>query len=971
MGGLFGGGGQTISTEEPRIGALLIQTSAYGLPIPIVYGTTRISGNLIWYGDFTAIAHTETSSSGGGGKGGGGTTTTSTTYTYTTALQLGLSEGPGVSLGTLWAGKEQSTPAAKGFSTFLGTYPQSPWGYLTTNRPGEALGYQGLMHIDGVYDLGSSASLPNFSVEVSGRLLVGGGNLDAHPKDISSDFLTNVNYGVGFPAAKIGSTTLYETFCTAYGIWLSPALTAQQAAQQHLADLYRATNTAPVWSEGLLKLIPYCETAKTANGATYTPNITPQYDLTDDDFLYDSGADPVRVTHGSPADAYNRVTVEFLNRANQYNIETVEAKDQANIELYGLRPMDPIRLHAICNGAIAQLIAQMILQRVLYIRNTYEFNLGWRFERLEPMDIVTLTDADLGLDKYQVRITEIEDDEEGELSVMAEDFPFGVATPAVYPTQAANGYSVNYNLTPPNTNVPILFEAPVDIAASGLEVWLAVCGGANWGGCEVWVSSDNATYARVGNVYGSARMGSLSSDLGGGLDPDTINTLAVDLGISGGELYSGTLDDANTLRTLCYADGELLSYQTATLTAANKYRLTYLRRGAYGTANAIHLSGTKFARLDSGIFKHTYTKKEIGKTLYFKFPAFNQFGAGQQDHSAVAAYTHTIIGPPVPPNVSGFLVTQNGGSVVFVWQKVISSALDGYDIRYAAQGVTDWNLMKPLTEAAGGTEMTNASVPPGAWVFAIRAQDIAGQLSALAATYNLIVTNPNPVILLSQECPALLGAVSGFLKHWTGVLVPLGQFNCATYNNWQDFGVVFAGSTPYVPDPVASALYTTPVYDTGYNDVLRVLSIVTATPGPGVSGSPATAFSLDYWLTGQTDPNVYVPWVAGSAQMRYLKGRVTETPGVVPSYISVFTVQVDDASIGQSDGANLTVAAGGTAVTFSTSFREPPFVNPSVVSASALFATASGITKTGCTINVYNTSGVSVGGLVNWTAEGY
>mgnify|MGYP001610072189 CR=1 FL=1 len=151
MGGLFGGG-QTISTEEPRIGALLIQTSAYGLPIPIVYGTTRISGNLIWYGDFTAVAHTETQSSGG--KGGGGATTSNTTYTYTTALQLGLCEGPGVSLGALWASKEQSTPAAKGFSTFLGTYPQSPWGYLTTNHPGEDLGYQGLM----MFDLGSDAS---------------------------------------------------------------------------------------------------------------------------------------------------------------------------------------------------------------------------------------------------------------------------------------------------------------------------------------------------------------------------------------------------------------------------------------------------------------------------------------------------------------------------------------------------------------------------------------------------------------------------------------------------------------------------------------------------------------------------------------------------------------------------------------------------------------------------------------------
>lgn len=966
MGGLFGGGGDPISTEEPRIGALRVQSSAYGMVIPIVFGTTRIAGNLIWYGDFSAIAHTETQSSGG--KGGGGVESSNTTYTYTTACQIGLCEGPIQSLGTLWAGKEQSTPAGKGMSSFLGTYPQSPWGYLSTNHPGEALGYHGLAHIDGVYDLGNSANLPNFSVEVMGFSVVGSGNPDANPKDIVSGFLTNTHFGAGFPSANIGDLTLFGNFCTAYGIWLSPEFSQQQAAQQHLADLFQATHTGPVWSEGLLKLIPYCETARTANGATYTPSITPQYDLTDDDFLYKSGDDPVRVTRRASADAYNAVTVEFINRANQYNIETAEAKDQANIELYGLRPMQPLRLHAICVASTAQLIAQLILQRVLYVPNKFEFEIGWRFARLEPMDIVTLTDTALGLYKYQVRITEIEEDEDGALRITAEDFPFGVATPAIYPSQVTGGYNVDYNIAPANTNAPVLFEVPVEIAATGLEIWLAVSGGANWGGCEVWVSSDNATYKRVGTVNGSARMGVLSGDLGNGGDPDTINTLSVDLTQSEGLLYSGTQADADGYRTLCYVDGEFLSYQTATLTAANKYNLTYLRRGAYGSPVGAHLAGTKFARLDEGIFKYTYVADEIGKTLYFKFPAFNQYGGGKQDYSAVAAHTHTVVGPPPPLNVTNFKVGQNGGAVVFTWTMLPNNS---YDIRYAAQSITDWNLMIPLTEAAAGTEMTNSSVPPGAWVFAIRARDLAGQLSPTAATYNLTVTNENPTILVAAQCPDLLGAVSGFFKHWTGVLAPLGQFNCSTYSNWEDFGVSYAGSTPYVPDPVASATYTTPTYDTGYNDTLRVFSIISATAGPGVSGTPNTGFSLDYWLTGETDPNTYQAWTSGAAQMRYLKGRVTETPGTVPAYISVFTVQVDDSAATQLDGSNLTVAAGGTAITFATPFHAPPQVTPTYIGSGALFATATNITTTGCTIHVYNTTGADVGGTVNWTAQGY
>lgn len=49
MGGLFGGGGQNIATSETRLGAIRFQTSAFGYPIPILYGQNRISGNLIWY----------------------------------------------------------------------------------------------------------------------------------------------------------------------------------------------------------------------------------------------------------------------------------------------------------------------------------------------------------------------------------------------------------------------------------------------------------------------------------------------------------------------------------------------------------------------------------------------------------------------------------------------------------------------------------------------------------------------------------------------------------------------------------------------------------------------------------------------------------------------------------------------------------------------------------------------------------
>ena len=56
------------------------------------------------------------------------------------------------------------------------------------------------------------------------------------------------------------------------------------------------------------------------------------------------------------------------------------------------------------------------------------------------MDLVQLTDVALGLSAVVVRITDIEEDDNGDLAIMAEEFPAGVGTSVAYPTQAkSNG----------------------------------------------------------------------------------------------------------------------------------------------------------------------------------------------------------------------------------------------------------------------------------------------------------------------------------------------------------------------------------------------------------------------------------------------------------------------------------------------------------------------------------------------------
>ena len=87
------------NTQGPRLSDLKVQVSSYGQFLPVVYGTMRLAGNVIW--STPKIEHAQTQSSGGGGKGGGGPTYT--TYTYTASFAVAICEGPIVGIGRIWA----------------------------------------------------------------------------------------------------------------------------------------------------------------------------------------------------------------------------------------------------------------------------------------------------------------------------------------------------------------------------------------------------------------------------------------------------------------------------------------------------------------------------------------------------------------------------------------------------------------------------------------------------------------------------------------------------------------------------------------------------------------------------------------------------------------------------------------------------------------------------------------------------
>lgn len=683
MGGVFGGS-STVSVTDKRINSMRIQQSAYGLCQPLVYGKNRVAANMFWYGDFLATAHTTTKKSGG--KGGGSVKTKTTTYTYSASMMLGLCENKIRDISTIWRDKEQIVTKAingiqikpidqLGFELFDGDY-NPVWGYLVSKHPNQALHYPYLGYVACAnYELGGSAVLSNHNFEVISDITFSESNHDANPADVIKDYVTNPRYGAA-PGLHMADLTEFRDYCTATGLFISPVFTEQRPAHETIAEIVEAVNCAVVPSPEGLKIRSFGDSAVTGNGSTYIPNLTPVYHLTDEDFI--GKEEPVRVRRSRDTDAFNHVQIEYANRFNQYNVETVEAKDQANIEMFGLRTQDPVKYDFFCEPKIARHAAQLLLQRRLYVRNEYEFQLGWKYCLLEPMDIVTITDESLGLDQFPVRITRVEEDEDGLLTITAEELAVGSRSAVEYDLQSSNGYQGG-NEEPGNVNAPVIFEPPLDLTGGKNQLWIAASGGLNWGGCTVWVSLDNETYEAIGTIYGSARYGTLVSAINA-----SVSSMQVQLNTSS-QLFSGTLEEAQVDATLCRVGEEFFSYVNANLDGSGLYTLSGALRGRYGQAIAHNPSET-FVRIDRAIFEYDFNPNMIGKQIYLKFTSFNGLEQKEETLDELAAYDYTVTGG-TPPSVKGLSLQSAFVGTSFKVQWQATAGATGYVVQIRSGGV--------------------------------------------------------------------------------------------------------------------------------------------------------------------------------------------------------------------------------------------------------------------------------------------
>ncbi len=442
--------------------------------------------------------------------------------------------------------------------------------------------------------------MPTTTLKSAGNPAFPAKTADADPSLVIADFLTNPHYGCGFPSARLGA-------CPSIKTTRSPAASGYRLPIRRRLKPQACSTISPRPPTALSSGRAACSTSfltairtSPGNGYTYTAPSAPLYNLTDDDFLPNTNStagssatandDPVLLITQAPGDALNSMskskcsTAITITTRPSSRLRTRPSSESACARrLQADAPvLRPERRRAL--GA-AQLQRQPS-ETFTSSRSTSATSL------LDPMDIVTLTDAYLGLNKQWVRITEITENDDGIARLSS---PRNTCTvPATLPPIFPGGIRTS---TPTTTRPPATptFRSYSSRPRNWPKRWksgLPPAAGRFWGGCDVYISNDGDSYKTAGRVSGSCRTGLLQSPLAAiaatatGQTIDTTNTLAVDLTQSTVN-YSPPRRRTPRRSQRCAMWTANISPTRTHLDRRLRYDLTYLVRGEYGSLSQL------------------------------------------------------------------------------------------------------------------------------------------------------------------------------------------------------------------------------------------------------------------------------------------------------------------------------------------------------------------------------------------------
>jgi len=329
-----------------------------------------------------------------------------------------------------------------------------------------------------------------------------------------------------------------------------------------------------------------------------------------------------------------------------------------------------------------------------------------------------------------------------------------------------------------------------------------------------------------------------------------------------------------------------------------------------------------------------------------------------------------------PLDVTGFDASQLGDEIRLTWNPNPDVDIWGYEIRESG---TSWATSNFVDGPIQATKYSITQFAAGTKTYRIKAIDASQNYSLNDAADSLVATAPSDsnIVLRYDLFNAGLrgGAFSSDLE-----IDLTNEFATGTYrpaiaiktlktlenntDSWETLESTLNWDTQ--ARPTTDQTYTSEVFDVG--------SIQTAIASVAYKNAlPDGAFSVE-WAYSDTNPNpaTFVAFSEGVYTLRYFKLRVhlkTNTASASARTYE-FNLQLDVKDL-IDRGTDVSVASGGTTITFSKSFSQTPSIGITTNNNPYIpYITAK--SKTSFTVKLRDpSSGLDVAGSINWLAKGF
>lgn len=596
-------------TEVGKLSDLRYSGSAYGVPLPRIWGRGRVGGNVIWLKQDLAGNHlVEHSRKVGGGKGGGGGGGKQYYYsaTFAVAACVGsiFAPDPTDPLGgsfierspvvkkiyaddvLIW---DSGASATANVTILPGTELQSPDPIIIAasgTSAGDTPAYRGVVYavFDDLNLEQFSNRIPNFSFEIETDAVTLG------------HVVSDIARSVGIPAAYIDVSEAEDSVTGFVDLGGS-------SAQSLIDQLLSAYGYDLVEVDGQIR------TVKRGGAESFT--ITGDLDAAGTD----GGFKPTSRRRAMETDLPGKMEVQYFDSEQSFQQGTQSETRQTG----GNTNSRSVSVSLSLTGTEARQMAGRLLDQAWSEFETYDASVLPELIGVCPGDvgIISTPSGDV-----RVRVTSAVLAPLGEIALsMVEDGASVV-------TQSTSSGSGSSGGLPPVAVYDTEF-----VAWSGIEArdqdqeypgfYVAASGPEGWQGCSVYYSLDGGANYVLGpsiggrSVFGQATT-ALSSAGAVADDWDVTNIVRVDVGDSGGELGSAAESSVLAGENQAILGGEIIGFQSAALITSGVYDLSNIRRGERSSPMTGHAIGDLFVEMTDAVVRVSVPDEFIGETIQVK-----------------------------------------------------------------------------------------------------------------------------------------------------------------------------------------------------------------------------------------------------------------------------------------------------------------------------------------------------------------